>query len=78
MTARQERQLSTADSATDQVSFFRKPGRGTLDKQENTDQQALEPDSEVHEFVEGLARRRNMMRIMASLMKARVVAARAS
>ncbi len=38
----------------------------------------LEPDSEVHEFVEGLARRRNMMRIMASLMKARVVAARAS
>ncbi len=42
------------------------------------DRGALEPDSEVHEFVEGLARRRNMMRIMASLMKARAVAARAS
>ena len=38
----------------------------------------LEPDSEVYAVIEGLAPRRGMMRIMASLMKATAVAARAS
>jgi len=38
----------------------------------------LEPDSEVYAVIEGFARRRSMMRIMASLMKATAVAARAS
>ncbi len=59
---------------TQLLEFFNsKPQKVQVDIQKD-----LEPDSEVHEFVEGLARRRNMMRIMASLMKARVVAARAS
>jgi hypothetical protein len=56
--------------------YWRILKRGTL---ANCDQTIwLEPDSEVSALIEEFARGRSMIRIMASLMKATAVAARAS